>query len=347
MNKKVGVKDIALKSGVSTGTVDRVLNNRGRVSDETRKKVLQIAKQLGYQPNLLAKTLSSKKTTKLIICLPAPHADNPYWEKVLVGIDRAKDEFANYNVSLRYLSFDASSEDSFSKVLDEAISDNPDGIVFSPVFSNSSTKKVKLLNEKSIPFVFVDINIKGVGKLAYFGQEALQSGRVAGMLMKTSLQKKSKILVVKMARHLVFSTHINARVDGFLELISGPGHEVKVIDVDLNMPDEPRVSLSKMLQKEHAYQGIFIPNSRGFKVAEYLEKQHINKLIVIGYDLLDQNIEYLNKDRITFLINQKPEEQVFDGLMALFNHIILKKEISKKSYSPIDIVVKENVKYYK
>ena len=53
------IKDIADIAKVSRGTVDRVLNNRGRVKPEVEVRVRQVAESLGYKPNGAAKTFST------------------------------------------------------------------------------------------------------------------------------------------------------------------------------------------------------------------------------------------------------------------------------------------------
>ena len=68
MKKNTRIKDIALKAGVSIGTVDRVLHKRGEVSDGTKVKIQKIIDELDYRPNLLASSLASKKSV-LIACL--------------------------------------------------------------------------------------------------------------------------------------------------------------------------------------------------------------------------------------------------------------------------------------
>ena len=57
----IRIVDIAKMAGVSVGTVDRVIHNRGRVSEENRKKVQTILEMVHYQPNLMARSLASKK----------------------------------------------------------------------------------------------------------------------------------------------------------------------------------------------------------------------------------------------------------------------------------------------
>ena len=80
--------------------------------------------------------------------------------------------------------------------------------------------------------------------------------------------------------------------------------------------------------------GIFVANSRVHRVAAYLEEQGLNHVRLLGYDLLPENVEYLRKGIVDFLISQKPEEQGYRGIMTLFNMIILKKEVQESSVYP-------------
>ena len=70
------IKDIALRCGVSEGTVDRALNGREGIKKETKEKILQAAKEMGYRPNHLASCLArgSSKTIG-VVCAGL---DNPF-----------------------------------------------------------------------------------------------------------------------------------------------------------------------------------------------------------------------------------------------------------------------------
>ena len=64
--KKYTIKDIATLAGVSKGTVDRVLHNRGKVSEEALDKVNKILKEIDFQPNPIARNLKNNKMSKEI-----------------------------------------------------------------------------------------------------------------------------------------------------------------------------------------------------------------------------------------------------------------------------------------
>jgi LacI family transcriptional regulator len=82
-------------------------------------------------------------------------------------------------------------------------------------------------------------------------------------------------------------------------------------------------------------------------VARFLEKKGKKGILLIGYDYIDENIEALKKGMINFLICQKPEQQGYRGVMALYHHLILKIPIANIDYMPIDIITKENYEFYK
>lgn len=69
-SSKPGIRNIALRAGVSTATVSRVLNNSGQVSEDTRNRVLDIVKISGYQPNAAAKALATNRTRTIAAIVP-------------------------------------------------------------------------------------------------------------------------------------------------------------------------------------------------------------------------------------------------------------------------------------
>lgn len=80
------LKDVAERSGVSVTTVSRMLNNRGYISEKTRKKILKAMEELNYQPNEIARSLSLQKSK--IIGLIVPSSSNFFFCKVIDAIER-------------------------------------------------------------------------------------------------------------------------------------------------------------------------------------------------------------------------------------------------------------------
>jgi LacI family transcriptional regulator len=77
-------------------------------------------------------------------------------------------------------------------------------------------------------------------------------------------------------------------------------------------------------------------------VAKFIKENNLKDIRVIGYELLKQNLEYLNEGIIDFLIHQKPEEQGYMGINHLYKKIVLKETVLDLHYMSLEIIVKEN-----
>jgi LacI family transcriptional regulator len=92
--------------------------------------------------------------------------------------------------------------------------------------------------------------------------------------------------------------------------------------------------------------GIFITNSRAYRLINAMNVKDANRFVIIGYDMLEPNIQFLKESKINFIINQNAINQGYYGIMAFINHFVLKEPIEKKQYLPLDIIIKENVDFY-
>lgn len=89
--QRITLEDVAQVAGVSTMTVSRVINNTGRISDETRSHVQKIIDQLGYRPNRVARALVTNKS--FLVALIQPDITNPYFSEVFQGVEDVLREF--------------------------------------------------------------------------------------------------------------------------------------------------------------------------------------------------------------------------------------------------------------
>ena len=104
--------------------------------------------------------------------------------------------------------------------------------------------------------------------------------------------------------------------------------------------------LTNLLKNNPDLHGIFVTNSRAYKVVDALKEITNRSIKIVGFDLVDANLKHLQDNNIDFLINQNPTDQGYLGVMSIFKKLILKEKVEKIQYLPLDIVVKENVKYY-
>jgi LacI family transcriptional regulator len=348
-SKKSRIKDIARLAGVSIGTVDRVIHDRGEVAEKTRLKVLQILKETNYSPNVMAQVLKSKKRYHLVSLLPAPSEDNAFWKKHPLGMIKAIAELDPFPVSLSQVTFDMQSEDDFLKKTVIVLNLKPDGVLLAPIFKSESITFCSQLQKEKVPFVFVDGFIENTDFLAYIGENTFQSGRVAGQLIDMVTPEKADILIVTIARNIRNVHHLTSRTEGFLSYFSksGKNNGRKII---LNIPDHSsdivKKAIDDSLLANPGISSIFITGSRSHLIALCLENKRSKSIDLIGYDLLDSNVRYLKSGTTRFLIGQRPEEQTYKGIKKLFEYLSLHKIPDKIEYLPVDIVTSENVDFF-
>ena len=262
-----------------------------------------------------------------------------YWEAPFRGIKKAAEEFERFGVTIDYYYYKYSSS-SFKKMAQKVLNQEFDGLLFSPVFYDESVLFLNECKKKNVPIIMIDSNIPEIEGLAYIGQDAYQSGFLGGKLISFGVQTPNHVLILKITREIESTSVYLQRIKGFYsffkdnpELSNFKFSEISIKDSEANRLTK------KMFEGIHS---VFVPNSRVHFVAKFIQENKMKNIRVVGYDLLKQNLEYLNEDCIDFLIHQKPEEQGYMGIHYLYKKLVLKEEIANTNYVPLEIIVKEN-----
>src|SRR5277367_3621001 len=127
--KTAGIKDIAKALGISIGTVDRALHERSGVSEKTKARVLKMAEQLGYKPNLAAQAL--KLNRRLSIAAILPRHISHFFDPVRAGIRAAAAATVGMNIALEFEEYPRLGVGD-SEAFDVASKRHYDGIIFLP-----------------------------------------------------------------------------------------------------------------------------------------------------------------------------------------------------------------------
>jgi len=342
--KSIGIKDIAKHAGVSTGPVDKVLNNRGGVSLETRERILKAIKDLGYTPNIFASRLKSAKKYTIAVLMPEATDNIPYWKEHLRGIQDITVELIPFGFKFDIFHFKQNDEESFLQQT-SAILDRPfDGVFMVPIFHKETIRFVSLLEKKGTQIVFFDTRDEYFKDIPFIGQHSQNSGGLAAELFQKCLIQESEILIITLTGKDDNHLHFANRENGFREFFGDQGKKIKKYESNLENIKLVEQEIIQLLKKSPSIRGIFFTNGI-HKVASIFKPS--NKFILIGYDLIEQNLKFLDKGIIDFLISQRPYAQAHSGL-KLFYDILIKKEMIKKlNYLPIDVIMKSNVEYYK
>ena len=347
VKNNIRIIDIAKKAGVSIGTVDRVLHNRGDVSPETKEKILSIVEEFDYHPNIFAKALASKNAITIASFTPWFKDKSSYWSKPQEGIEQAIKQIKQYGVSLKQFYFKMDDAETFTSEAEKIMELSPDGVLLAPWVKRESLKFTQALTKKGIPYVFIDSTLRESQPISFIVQKSFQSGFLAAKLLDYGINDHSTLLLVHVIKELDNVNHLLLREKGFLEYFEDKkdrGHRVIKIEISGKENELPEKLTEKGIALD-SIDGVFITNSRVHHAVNCFN--HLDKSPkIIGYDLIPKNIELLNQGKIDFLICQKPEKQGFVAINLLFDHIVRKEKVLAENYTSIDIVTKENIEYY-
>lgn len=347
--ERVRIKDIAKMADVSVGTVDRVIHGRSGVSESSRKRVEEILKQLDYQPNMYASALASNKKYAFACLLPL-HQKGEYWTEVEAGIQNAVEAYSDFNVTVQLSYYDPYNYDSFAEASDKILGMEPDGVMFAPTVPQHTKPFTDVLTERNIPYIYIDSDIREEPALSFFGQNSHQSGYFAArMLMLLAGEDAQEIVIFrKINEGVVGSNQQERREVGFREYMQEhhPACHIWELDLHAKRDSEDAQMLDDFFREHPAVRSGITFNSKAYIIGEYLLKKQKKDFNLMGYDLLQRNVDCLKQGSIFFLIAQQPALQGFDGIKSLCEHLILKKEVARENFMPIDLLTKENIEFY-
>lgn len=157
MAKSVTLKQIAAELGVSAMTVSRALNNHDNVDEKTKKRIVEKARNLGYTPNMVAKSLVSRRSHTIGVVIP--EISHGFFSQVVKGIENVTYE-TDYQLLLTNSAEKAERE---KKALETLLAQQVDGILISCSEESRDVSVYKKIIDTSKPLVFFDRCIEGLG----------------------------------------------------------------------------------------------------------------------------------------------------------------------------------------
>ncbi len=345
---RIRIKDIAKLADVSVGTVDRVIHGRNGVSESSRKRVEEILKQLNYQPNMYASALASNKKY-VFACLLPQHDAGEYWTAVETGINDALIVYSDFNINITLSYYDPYDYHSFTDAAKAILEQNPDGILFAPTVPQYTKPFTEELQRRETPYIYIDSNLKDQPALSFFGQDSHQSGYFAArMLMLLAGDEDEIVIFRKINEGIVGSNQQERREIGFREYMREHHPDCLIWELDLHAKrdTEDTQMLDDFFVRHPKVKNGITFNSKVYIIGEYLLKRQISEFNLMGYDLLQRNVDCLKQGSVFFLIAQQPVLQGYNGIKTLCDYLILKKEVQREHFMPIDLLTKENIEFY-
>lgn len=274
------MKDVALKAGVSVGTVSRVINNRGSISEKTRQKVFAIMKEMNYQPNEMARYLQTGRSN--IIGLVVPYIDHPFFSSLTASIMKSCHE---RGYRLMICSSDNNS-DQESDMISMLRGNQVDGVL---VCSRSETGE--LYADLDLPVVSIERTIPMVPSISC-------DNYTGGVLAARVLKNAGCSRVARIGRSAPKATMPAAtmpaalRFDGFCDECKRLGVEFQTFEEDEDS-DEFFTELAKLPEIDGYFVSGDVKAVRLYKALLEAGKTAPQDFKLVGFDGLDIS-DYFN-----------------------------------------------------
>ncbi len=350
MNEKIRIKDIAERSGVSVGTVDRVLHNRPNVSKSAREKVEAVLKSINYQPNMYASALAYNKSYSFCCIIPK-YESEAYWEEIEEGMNKACESRRDFNVNIEILHYNRLEIKTFRKTCEQCLEGGPNGVVVVPSDPEETRAFTERLHGHDIPFILLDSYIPDLRPLSFYGQDSFCSGYFSAKILMLIASGEREIMLMKQTKDgKVASKQQENREVGFKHYMQDhyPSIRIKVLDLPLDAADGECDGLLEAFFREN-------PNvhhcitlcSKAYIVGEFLLRTNRRDVQIMGYDMVARNAKCLRLGAVSFLVAQHAYMQGYNSVDTLFKAIVLKTKVDPVNYMPIELLSRENVDFYR
>lgn len=297
--RKISVSDVAKAAGVSTATVDRVLNNRGGVRTDKEDRVLATARALGID-RALDRTPSRALRVAVLIQPPV----NPFHASLREGIDLASRMYATLNVQFFVHHIDPRKPAAIAAAVRDCRS--YDGLVITSPDDIRVREAVAFLS-RNVPVVTLATDLTDCGRAAYVGPNDKQAGRVAGDLMGLFLGRQGgRVVVVAGSRDI---TGHREREAGFRDIMTERYPECSlavVLETGENQEEAGRV-VEIAFRDDPGLRGIYHLSAGALPIVSALQRLgRTDNTVVITHELTPNRRMLLKSRKINAVIDQRP-----------------------------------------
>ncbi len=332
----VTIQQIAEAAGVSRGTVDRVLHNRGRVRPDIAAQVRKIAVAMDYQPNRAGKALAARKQP-ITIGILLPSIGNPFFADVLSGLRAAEQEWADFGITLVLRELQGYDENAHIVAMQDLLKQNVSALALSTVDMPRVTNLVNSIIESGIPVITLNTDLSHTKRLCYVGSDYLKGGNTAAGMLAHYPFGNLRILIA--TGSLQMKGH-NERINGFLSTLRQKKISFEMVEIfETQDNDAYGYDITKKHLQQHTDINCIYIVAAGVAGVCRAVKESPDDILIISFDDIAATRALLTEGTIAFTICQEPFQQGYKAIQLLFNYFM-----ENKAHAPADYFTETVIK---
>lgn len=324
--ERVTIKEIAEKAGVSIGAVHCAINGKRGVGEETRKRILEIARQYDYRPNTAAASLK-RKTIRIAAVIPGLSEDNQYyftyfWEGLRSYLESMKD----FKVVMREVPYYRRTGNLAEELETLCKSEETDGVLCSASYMDGNSRQVlQQFADKGIPVVLVGEDIPEMKRLCCVQPEYDIIGRTMAELLTRQIPPGRAILVC--AGETAIPPHYKVLI-GMESYLKEHGKKNCLYKIPYQNREESYKQAVRYLETAPEIAACFSVTAReSVLLGKALkEAKKAGAVAAVGSDMFPENLQFLREGTFTNLLNKNPYSQSYIGMKYLVEYLIRKEK---------------------
>ncbi len=343
-SNRSGIPRIAELAGVSIGTVDRALHGRPGINDETRQRVLDIAKKIGYRPNLAARSLSTGKRVRIGVCVPQEirYFYNEMWEGIHEEVRRYSDRGVDFLLH-PVPELGKGEKQAFSKIVESDVR----GIVMTPGVPETMTPLIDAAEANGIRVVCVSTDAPESKRSCVVCVEPRLNGAMAGELMAKFVPCGGKAAIITGMLETV--DHLK-KTEGFTQSFTKycQGGSVVATIEGHEDPEESFRKTEKLFQQFPELDGIYVNTVNCLPVCRALAAAKLeNRVRLITTDLFREMVPLFRAGTIDASMHQRPYRQGQLAIRTLAEHLLHDAELPKSHYLNPGVILRSNLRLFR
>ena len=326
MAKKATIKDIAAECGVSAGTVDRILHNRGRFSTETAARVQAAIEKLGYTPKHISENIFPKPTFRIGVNYPYDSTPGFFWNDANEGVLNGEKALRSMGIELVR---DCTS--SFTAKLQEAsirhLLDSKVDAIITTAFDTNATPAFNELIPDSVPFATVINRSWNSQGLFHIGPNDEGMGATMARLISLYCGSHAKIAIIAPSIEIEEN---NRRIGGFVRKIHEELCDLNIVQIAPviaeftgNAYQIIKRETYRILDNFPDLDALYITNGYALPVCDAVkDSPYSGRVKVFAHESFSGIQEYLNDGSLTATIYQNPRQQWYDALLLMANYLL-------------------------
>lgn len=328
----ITIKEIAEKANTSRGTVDRVINNRGKVSKDLEARIRKILEEENYIPNEAARVLTlSGKMLNIGVIIAS--VNNPFFETVKRGIIAESEKHRINSYTLIIKEVELFDKQKVLDSLDEFKELGIDALIITATDQPEICKKIDLLN---IPVVTLSIDLE-VNRIGFVGCNYHNSGALAANFANLILPTMSKIgIVIGSLKH----KGQKERLSGFKNTLRD---DLSIVDLKENYDDDKKSYIMTKKMIDDTPLDLIYFCGAGVDGGLKAVKDSKKKVKVITVDQSEEVEKGLHTGLVSATIVQHPYSQGSKAFFLIYNYLIRKKKVPQINIMENSIYLKESI----